>query len=63
MTGERLADRLLMLAWLSMWAPNIIFALLGLLLVHYAIRERISIRLPKKLEKMFRKFRNDQNER
>jgi len=63
MTGERLADRLLMPAWLSMWGANIIFALLGLLLVHYAIRERISIRLPKGLEKWLRKFRNPQDER
>lgn len=54
MTGERLADRLLMPAWLAMWAANIVFGLLGLLLVHYAIRERISIRLPKSLEKLFK---------
>jgi lipopolysaccharide export system permease protein len=50
MTGERLADRLLMAPWLAMWGGNIIFAILGMILVRYAIKEHITIRLPKWLE-------------
>ncbi len=51
MTGERLADRLLMAPWLAMWAGNIIFAILGMILVRYAIREHLTIRLPIWFEK------------
>jgi lipopolysaccharide export system permease protein len=51
MTGERLADRLLMAPWLAMWAGNIIFAILGMILVRYAIREHLTIRLPRWFEK------------
>lgn len=57
MTGERLADRLLMAPWLAMWAGNIIFAILGMILVRYAIREHITIRLPQWLEKFIQRFK------
>jgi len=57
MTGERLADRLLMAPWLAMWAGNIIFAIVGMILVHYAIREHITVRLPKWLDKFLLKFK------
>lgn len=56
MTGERLADRLLMAPWLAMWSGNIIFAALGMILVHYAIREHITIRIPKWLNRILSKF-------
>jgi lipopolysaccharide export system permease protein len=42
MTGERLADRLLMSPWLAMWGGNILFAIVGLILVRYAIKEHIT---------------------
>jgi len=51
MTGERLADRLLMAPWLAMWGGNIIFAILGMILVRYAIREHLTVRLPRWFEK------------
>ena len=57
MTGERLADRLLMAPWLAMWAGNIIFAILGMILVRYAIREHLTIRLPRWFEKFTRRFK------
>lgn len=47
MTGERLADRLLIAPWLAMWGANIFFALAGLILVNYAIHERVTLRVPK----------------
>ncbi|MCK4813594.1 MAG: LptF/LptG family permease [Candidatus Marinimicrobia bacterium] len=59
MTGERLADRLLMAPWLAMWGANIIFAVIGLILVHYAIRERITIHLPKWIEHVRQWIKND----
>ncbi|MFA6617903.1 MAG: LptF/LptG family permease [Candidatus Neomarinimicrobiota bacterium] len=58
MTGERLADRLLMQPWLAMWAGNILFAVIGIFLVRYAIRERITIKVPRFIEKLFLKFKN-----
>ncbi len=57
MTGERLADRLLMAPWLAMWGGNIIFGILGMILVHYAIREHITIRLPRWFVKFIEKFK------
>ncbi|MCF7832786.1 MAG: LptF/LptG family permease [Candidatus Marinimicrobia bacterium] len=57
MTGERLADRLLMAPWLAMWGGNIIFGALGMVLVHYAIREHITIRLPKWLNKIIMRYK------
>jgi lipopolysaccharide export system permease protein len=57
MTGERLADRLLMAPWLAMWAGNIIFALIGMILVRYAIREHLTIRFPKWFGKIIQKFK------
>ncbi len=57
MTGERLADRLLMAPWLAMWAGNIIFALIGMILVRYAIREHLTIRLPKCFGKIIQRFK------
>jgi len=57
MTGERLADRLMMAPWLAMWGGNIIFAILGMILVHYAIREHITMRLPRWFEKLMEKFK------
>ncbi len=61
MTGERLADRLLMTPWLAMWGGNILFALLGVVLVRYAIRERISIRIPRFINKLIKKFNKKNN--
>lgn len=58
MTGERLADRLLMEPWLAMWGGNIFFALIGIILVHYAIRERITVKLPGFIVKTFLKLKN-----
>ena len=57
MTGERLADRLLMSPWLAMWSANIFFGVVGLVLVRYAIREHLTIRVPKWLEKIINKFK------
>ncbi|MBN2780766.1 MAG: LptF/LptG family permease [Candidatus Marinimicrobia bacterium] len=57
MTGERLADRLMMPAWLAMWGANIIFGVLGLILVHYAIREGITLHMPKWFERIVRRFK------
>ena len=57
MTGERLADRLMMSPWLAMWSANIIFAAVGLVLVRYAIKEHLTIRIPKWLEKIIYKFK------
>ncbi|MDZ7795592.1 MAG: LptF/LptG family permease [Candidatus Marinimicrobia bacterium] len=57
MTGERLADRLLMSPWLAMWGANIIFTFIGLLLVHYAIRERLSIHIPLWVKNIFNKLK------
>ena len=62
MTGERLADRLMMSAWLSMWSANIIFAVVGLILVRYAIREHLTIRAPKWLEKIINKYKKTAKE-
>ncbi len=59
MTGERLADRLLMSPWLAMWGANIIFAFIGLLLVHYAIRERLTIHIPVWVKNIFNKLKKD----
>ncbi|HDR04374.1 MAG TPA: YjgP/YjgQ family permease [Candidatus Marinimicrobia bacterium] len=46
MAGERLSDRNLMIPWVSMWTPNIIFGIVGIFLIWYAIHERISLQLP-----------------
>ncbi len=59
MTGERLADRLLMAPWIAMWSANIIFGILGMILVHYAIREHITIHIPKWLEKFINKYKKN----
>jgi lipopolysaccharide export system permease protein len=63
MTGERFADRLLMAPWLAMWGANIVFGLFGLMLVHYAIRERISIKIPKVFKKIWKQLGNNNSER
>jgi lipopolysaccharide export system permease protein len=57
MTGERLADRLLMSPFMAMWSANIIFAAVGLILVRYAIREHLTVRLPKWLENAINKLK------
>jgi lipopolysaccharide export system permease protein len=57
MTGERLADRLLMSPFMAMWSANIIFAVVGLVLVRYAIREHLTVRLPKWLENAINKLK------
>ncbi|MDZ7821502.1 MAG: LptF/LptG family permease [Candidatus Marinimicrobia bacterium] len=59
MTGERLADRLLMAPWLAMWGANIIFGLLGLILVHFAIRERISLHMPEWVMNLVNAFKRE----
>ena len=61
MTGERLADRLLMTPWLAMWAGNILFGIVGLILVRYAIRERITLRIPKFIENFISKIKANKN--
>ncbi len=38
--GEKLADRALLPPWLSMWAPNILFGVAGLLLTQSTAREQ-----------------------
>lgn len=58
MTGERLADRLLMSPWLAMWGGNILFAIVGLILVRYAIKEHITLRLPKFIHKITDKIKS-----
>lgn len=58
MTGERLADRLLMTPFLAMWGGNIIFGFIGLILVHYAIKEHITLRLPKFIYKIVDRIKN-----
>jgi lipopolysaccharide export system permease protein len=55
--GERLADRLLMSPFMAMWSANIIFAAVGLILVRYAIREHLTVRLPKWLENAINKLK------
>jgi hypothetical protein len=40
-----------------MWAGNIIFAIIGLILVRYAIREHLTIRLPKWFGKITLRFK------
>jgi lipopolysaccharide export system permease protein len=62
MTGERLADRLLMSPWFAMWWGNIIFGVIGLFLVHYAIREHLTIRLPKWMEGIRKWSKDDEGE-
>ena len=57
MTGERLADRLMMSPWLAMWSANIVFAIVGLILVRYAIREHLTVRLPKWLENLINRLK------
>jgi len=61
MTGERLADRLLMAPWIAMWSANIIFGILGMILVHYAIREHVTVRIPKWLEKFISKYKKNRD--
>jgi hypothetical protein len=46
-----------MAPWLAMWAGNIIFALIGMILVRYAIREHLTIRFPKWFGKIIQKFK------
>lgn len=48
MAGERLSDRNLMAPWVSMWLPDIVFGFVGVFLIWFAVRERItiSIKLP-----------------
>lgn len=43
--GEQLADRALMSPFLSMWITNIIFFIIGLLLIHLSIHEKQLINL------------------
>lgn len=57
MTGERLADRLMMTPWLAMWSANIIFGVIGLILVRYAIKEHLTIHMPKWMENLIKRFK------
>ncbi len=41
--GEKLADRRLVLPWLSMWLPNIVLLAAALLLLHNTVREATTI--------------------
>lgn len=54
MGGEQLSDRNLLEPWIAMWGPNILFFFAGILLIWYAIHERINIRIPN-LFKVFSK--------
>jgi lipopolysaccharide export system permease protein len=45
MSGERLADRAIIPPWIAMWSSNIVFGLMGILLVWYAIREHATIKI------------------
>ncbi len=45
MGGERLADRAIIAPWIAMWSSNIVFSLLGIFLVWYAIREHVTLKL------------------
>jgi len=38
--GEKLADRALLSPWLSMWAPNVLFGLIGVWLIRITAREQ-----------------------
>ncbi len=48
MGGERLADRAIIAPWIAMWSSNIVFGLIGIFLVWYAIREQVTLRIYKK---------------
>ncbi len=50
MGGEQLSDRDLLQPWLAMWGPNLIFSVAGVLLIWYAIHERIAIKIPAVLQ-------------
>ena len=60
MGGEQLSDRNLLAPWIAMWSPNIIFFFTGLLLIWYAIHERITVPLPKFIQP-FLKERSENN--
>jgi lipopolysaccharide export system permease protein len=42
-SGEKLADRRLVVPWLSMWLPNIVLAAVALFLIHRTVRETQTI--------------------
>jgi len=44
--GEKLADRGLLSAWLSMWAANIVLGGLGILLLYQAVQETKTMSIP-----------------
>ncbi|MDK2975685.1 MAG: lipopolysaccharide export system permease protein [Candidatus Marinimicrobia bacterium] len=48
MGGERLADRAIISPWVAMWSSNIVFGLLGIFLVWYAIREQVTLKIFRK---------------
>ncbi|HDT12255.1 MAG TPA: YjgP/YjgQ family permease [Candidatus Marinimicrobia bacterium] len=48
MSGERLADRAIIEPWIAMWSSNIVFGILGIFLVWYAIREQVTLKIFKK---------------
>jgi len=57
MGGERLADRAIIEPWIAMWSSNIVFAILGIFLVWFAIREQATLKIFKKRDV------NESNER
>jgi lipopolysaccharide export system permease protein len=43
--GEDLSDRLLLTPWLAMWAPNILFTILGIILFRRTLHEQSGFRI------------------